>query len=193
MPTRSVRARVCQALMILWGWLSANAAEPPTTPILRIETGMHTAAIRRLATDAANRYLVTGSDDKTVRVWELATGRLARVLRPPIGPGNEGKVYVVALSPDATTVACGGWAGAWEGAHCIYLFDRASGRLLRRITGLPEVVLHLVYSPDGRFLAATLGEGGVRKWRVPDYDLAGEDRDYGARSYGASFDRAGRL
>ena len=103
------------------GKASAPAASPTTppaadsgpasTPFLRLETGMHTAAILRIGLDAANRYLVTGSEDKTVRVWELATGRLLRTLRLPIGGGNEGKVFAVALSPDGTTVAAGGRTG----------------------------------------------------------------------------------
>jgi len=66
----------------------AQSKEPPTAPILRLATGMHTAAIRRIGVDAANRYLVTGALDKTVRVWELATGRLLRTLRPPIDAGR---------------------------------------------------------------------------------------------------------
>ena len=61
------------------------AGEPLKDPILRIETGMHTARIERIAIDAENRYLITGSPDKTVRVWELATGKLIRTIRPPMG------------------------------------------------------------------------------------------------------------
>jgi len=49
-------------------------------PILRIDTGMHTAIIKKMDVDAAERYLVTGSDDKTVRVWSLSDGRLLRHL-----------------------------------------------------------------------------------------------------------------
>src|SRR5438132_132473 len=73
--------------------LQARAGEPPAAPILRIETGRHTAAIRRIAVDRAGRLLVTASDDKTLRLWELPSGRLLKVLRPPIGEGNEGKLY----------------------------------------------------------------------------------------------------
>src|SRR5438128_903912 len=127
---------------------------------------MHTASIRRIGVDAANHYLVTTSDDKTARVWELATGRLLRVLRPPIGEGNEGKLYAVAISPDGHTVAVGGWTKAETGAHNIYLFDRESGRLVRRIAGLPSDIKHLVYSPDGRWLAATLGQNGIRVYET---------------------------
>jgi len=172
----------------------AGAAEPPKEPILKIETGMHTAQIGRIGVDDANRYLVTASLDKSVRVWELATGRLLSVLRPPIGERNEGKIYAVDISPAGQTVACGGWTGwDWDGNAYIYLFHRTSGELTRRITGLPSVIYHLSFSPDGAYLAAALGSGGIRIFRVADGKLAGEDRYYGSDSYSVVFDRRGRL
>ena len=87
---------------------AAHSALSPQLPILTIETGMHTASINRIATDADGRFLITASDDKTIRVWELPSGRLAQIIRPPIGEGNEGKLHAVALSPDGVTIACGG-------------------------------------------------------------------------------------
>jgi len=157
-----------------------SATQPPTQPVLRIETGMHTANIRRIGVDASGRYLVTGSDDKTVRVWELAAGRLLRTLRPPIGEGDEGKIYAVAISPDGRLIAAGGWTKPETGAHNIYFFDRESGRLALQIGGLPKVVNHLAFSPDGTKLAAALGEGeGIRVFRVADGTEIG--RGVGAR------------
>jgi len=41
------------------------AAEPTAKPLLRLETGMHTAAVNAIAVDAAERTLVTASADKT--------------------------------------------------------------------------------------------------------------------------------
>ncbi len=183
----------------LVGWVRGHedtALEgPPREPFLRVEMGMHTAVITRIGIDAESRYLVTASEDKTIRVWEVVTGRLLKTLRPPIGIGNEGKLYAVALSPDGRTVATGGWTGGdWEKVNSIYLFDRESGRLIHRIPGLPNVIDHLVYAKDGRFLAATLGRNnGIRLYRTSDYSLIGEDKDYGAESFGADFDRQGRL
>jgi hypothetical protein len=46
----------------------AQAADPPTKPFPRIEAGQHTAPIHRIGVDAAGRWLVTASYDKTARI-----------------------------------------------------------------------------------------------------------------------------
>ncbi|WP_165741869.1 caspase family protein [Candidatus Thiosymbion oneisti] len=171
------------------------AAEIPRIPFPRIETGMHTAVIKRIAVDRAERFLVTGSRDKTVRIWSLPAGELLRTLRLPIDTGDEGKVYAVAIAPDGQTIAAGGWTGVWDGTTTsIYLFDRQSGRLQHRLTGLPNVVHHLDWSPDGRYLAASLGgKNGVRIYSTQDWAQHFQDRDYGDSSYSAHFDGRSRL
>lgn len=175
--------------------IPAQAAEPPAEPRLRIETGMHTAQIWRISTDRDNQWLATASIDKTVRVWELATGRFVQVLRPPIGEGHEGELSAVAFSPDGETIAAAGYTGwEWDQRCSIYLFQRASGRMLKRLSGLPNVINHLAWSPDGRSLAATLGaKNGVRLYRTRDFTALRGDSDYGDSSYGADFSRDGRL
>lgn len=87
----------------------------PAEPILRIETQQHLGKIPRISVDAAGNYLVTASEDKTARVWELSTGKLLTVLRPPIGEEKEGMLYATAIAPDGGTVAAAGWTGyEWE-------------------------------------------------------------------------------
>lgn len=192
---RHAKSIIPLLVLLLFPVILCRAELPPADPILRIETGMHTVNIWRISADARGRWLVTASDDKSLRVWELPTGRLARIIRPPIGFGNEGKLYSVAMSPDGRMVACGGWTrlGSEQG-NIIYIFDRASGRLVSRITGQPDVINHLAFSPDGRFLAAALGaNNGVRLFSVSGWFQTGEDRFYGDVCIFASFSGDGRL
>src|SRR6185295_9188229 len=102
------------------------------------------------------------------RLWELPSGRLLRVLRPPVGEDNEGKLFACALSPDGSLAAVGGWtAWEWEGKVSVYLFDTATGRLIRRIPGLPNGIGDLAFSAQGHYLAAGLGTGGgLRVWET---------------------------
>lgn len=169
---------------------------PDPPGILRLNTDMHTARINHIAVDAKEQYLVTGSHDKTARVWSLPDGKLLRVLRPPIGDGDEGKVYAVAISPDGKTVAVGGWTDCNEkGKSCsIYLFDRATGELQRRLSGLPSGIAYLAYSSDGQYLVTSLGgRNGIRIYETAQYTQVAQDREYGDISVWAEFDQQGRL
>jgi WD40 repeat protein len=132
--------------------------------VLVVDPGMHTAKISNASADKDGRWAVTGSNDKTVRVWSLADGSLARTIRLPEGPGDIGKVYAVAISPDGALIAAGGWTRSTDAdrQEQVYLFDRESGALVRRIDGLPNSVNHLAFSPDGIRLAAVLSHGGLR-------------------------------
>lgn len=192
-----VRPIVCSRLLVITCAVLTNtvalAASPtvPTEPFLRLNPANHTAPIIRISVDRNERYIATGSDDKTVCIWNLRTGRLEQLLRVPIGHGNPGKINAVALSPDATQVAVTGYG---LGDQIIYIFDRQSGRIQHTIKDLPTVVLHLTYSENGRYLAATLaGSNGLRVYETTSYREAGQDKEYSNASYWAAFDSRGRL
>jgi WD40 repeat protein len=182
-------------LFIVFGWLLGAQDQSAVKPFLRIETGMHTARILGADIDAAERIAVTASEDKTARVWDLNTGRLLQVLRPPQGEGNEGKLYAVAISPDGSTVAVGGFTRPEAGGDSpIYFFARATGELKRTITGLPDAVSHISYSRDGNYIVAVLaGSNGMRIYRTSDGQEVARDTKYGDTSYWAEFDRTGRV
>ena len=143
----------------------AGAREGTGAPSLRIEIGAHLAPIRSLVADRSGVHVVTAAEDKTARIWDAATGALLSVFRPPSGPGNDGKLYAVAMLPDASLFATGGWSAGNE----VYLVRRNDGRIVHRLPGLPEVVTHLSFSPDGRMLAVGLaGRNGVRVFQAVD-------------------------
>ena len=129
-----------------------------TTPILRLNSQMHTAPIKRISTDAQGKYILTASKDKTAKLWDAATGDFIRTFCPPIGLGNEGMLYAGAISPKAEIVAVAGWTGySWDKSASIYIFNTTSGEILQRLTGLGNVINDLEFSQDGKYLAAALG------------------------------------
>src|SRR5271165_1558455 len=164
------------AFCLFWTSGAALARDLPNAPQLRIEPGMHTAPIIDAGTDQSRDLLVTGALDKTVRIWALPELRLVRVLRPPIGSGNEGLVGAVALTPDGKIAAVGGWPAAGTGQYAVDLFDVATGRLARQFKA-DEPVVALAFSVDGLLLAAGLSKTGVRVWQVAGGTME-EDRDY---------------
>lgn len=157
------------------------AGEPSQEPLLAIEAGMHTALIGASSVTNDGSLLLTLSSDKTARLWELPSGRLLRVMRPPVGKGDEGKLGAGALSSDRALAAIGGSTGfEWDRSACVYLFDTTNGRLLRRLTGLPDVVMDIAFSENGRYLAAVLHGGhGLRVWETNDWREIGHDSEYG--------------
>jgi WD40 repeat protein len=172
-------------------------SEPSTQPLLRIETGMHTRMINRISMDAAGRYLVTGSDDKTARVWEVATGRLLRTLRPPIGASIDGILNAIAISPDSRFVATGGATGYQWGNNkfSLYVFDRETGAMVNQLW-LDGTIWSLAFSPDGNKLAVGLVGPGVKVINmagVKGSTVSEPEKDYGHIVNGLDFDRSGRL
>jgi WD40 repeat protein len=158
---------------------------------------MHTASIWSQAVDSEGRFAVTGSADRTVRIWSIADGKLLRTIWIPAGPDYVGSIYAVAINPDGSTIAAGGWTENISGRyHPIYLFDRETGTLIKRIHEdlLGNNTYFLTFSPDGRYLAATVGGGGLRVFdRDKDWSETFRDDSYGDRSEGASFSADGRL
>ena len=131
--------------------------------MLIIDPGMHTAPITAAGVDAAGTLAVTGSDDKSVRVWSLTDGKLLQTIRMPAGPGGIGKIYTVAMSLDGNLIAAGGWT-AWttdRREEFIYLLDARSGKMVKA---------HFGPTPSHRqsrlLLGWPLSGGGpcVRRW-----------------------------
>lgn len=175
-------AALATALGVLLAWPAPAAAarDPTPEPILRVEAGMHTTLIRRIAVDAPRQRLVTCSDDKTVRVWQMPEARLVTTLRVPIDAGHEGQLFAVAVSPDGKTVVTGGWTGwDWDGAASLYFFDVASGELVRRVGGFRDAINALLWTRDGEHLLVGLqGKGGLQRLRLSDHRIVASDLQY---------------
>ncbi len=111
----------------------------------------HTQGISDLSFTHDGRLLVTSSDDRTLRVWDLAQGQ-SRVLE-----GHTDEVWGLAISPDSRHVASAGKDGT------IRLWELATGRN-RILQGHLLSVVAVAFLPDGQRLLSAGEDGTVRLW-----------------------------
>ena len=164
------------ALCLQPGLAPAQSAPEAGTaqPTLVVEIGSHSAPARRIDVNAARGLVVTVSDDRTARVWDLNSGELRQVLRP-LAQGLEiGRLYGAAIHPGEPLVAVAGTSGGRDTAHLIYLFDLDSGALRRTIDARAGDIRKLVWSPDGTVLLAGYNgpdSNGVRAFALDGREL----------------------
>ena len=112
----------------------------------------HEAIISSVAVTSDGRLAVTGSQDQTVRIWDLVMGKSLRTLKCPC------EVWDVALSPDDQTV----FSVCDDGA--IRAWDMVSGELMHTFRGHSDCVEALAVSPDGKRLVSGSEDDSLSIW-----------------------------
>jgi len=153
-------------------WAQPATPGTPEPPLLMIESGSHSAPVRRIDVHAERGIAVTASDDRTARVWGLAGGELRHVLRPLAFGAQAGRLYGVAIHPREPLVALAGTTGEAGRPHLIYLFDVDSGVLVRTFDAKAGDIRKLAWSADGSVLLAGYnGTHGVRAFALDGREL----------------------
>lgn len=104
------------------------------------------------STDAT--FLVSSSDDQTIRIWDVATGQCLRTLY------HTTRVRSIALCPDGTLFASGSDDGT------IRLWDARTGECLSTLAGHDDRVWSVAFDPTGTRLASGGTDCTVRVWDV---------------------------
>ncbi|MEL6702724.1 MAG: WD40 repeat domain-containing protein [Bacteroidota bacterium] len=97
--------------------------------------------------------LVTAASDRTLRVYDAATGALVQTL-----PGHDDYVVHVAWLADGQGLASASYDGT------VKLWDLATGELTRTLRGHTGTLFYVDASPDGTRLASTATEGELIVW-----------------------------
>ena len=95
------------------------------------------------------------SGDGTIKIWEVASGRVLHTLR-----GHDGPVASVAFAPDGAMLASG------SRYNTIRIWEVASGRVLHTLRGHTDWVWSVAFAPDGATLASGSWDGTIRLWAV---------------------------
>jgi WD40 repeat protein len=114
----------------------------------------HSGPVTCVACSPDGRFVATGSWDRTLRVWDLNTGREKSRLS-----GHSRSIWTVAFSPDSKKVLSGGEDST------IQIWDVESGKLLRTLRGHRKgtTVATLVAFRGDRALSASW-DRTVRQW-----------------------------
>ncbi len=101
------------------------------------------------------KTLFSSSRDDTIKVWDVATGRLKQTLT-----NHSGDVYSVAFSHDGRTMASG------AADKKIILWDAATLKPIRTLDGHTAAIRELAFSPDDKTLASAGEDNTFRLWDV---------------------------
>jgi len=114
----------------------------------------HSDCLDSVAYSPDGRYLASGSRDNTIKIWEVATGKVRTIT------GHSGWVFSVAYSPDGRYLASG------SADKTIKIWEVATGKQLRTLTDHSMTVWSVAYSPDGRYLASGSLDKTIKIWEV---------------------------
>ncbi len=115
----------------------------------------HNAAIKAVTYSKDGKYLFTGSRDKTIKLWEIATGR---ELRSFYGHGST--INDLAVSPDGRHILS---SSADKTAK---LWDIKTGDLLQTFVGHKELLTSVSFHPDGKSIITAGYDNEAILWDV---------------------------
>jgi WD40 repeat protein len=151
---QAIQARLRQEDELEKTRLQAILNTPTSTkPEVFVQLG-HSDHVNAVAFSPDGKLALSGSRDKTLKLWEVKSGREIRSFT-----GHSSYVLAVAFSPDGKLALSG------SDDLTLRLWEVSSGREIRSFTGHSYPVLGVAFSPDGK-LALSGGYKTLKLWEV---------------------------
>jgi WD40 repeat protein len=126
----------------------------PHPALLRTLEG-HVAGVRGCAMSLDGRLIVSASEDKTVKVWETANGKLLHSLE-----GHSWGVTGCAVSLDGRLIVSA------SDDKTVKVWETANGKLLHSLEGHASMVNGCAISPDGKLIVSASADQTLKVWEM---------------------------
>ena len=115
----------------------------------------HSSDVNSVAFSGDGKLLASGSDDNTIKLWNVANQQEIRTLK-----GHSTWVWAVAFSPDGKTLASG------SADKTIKLWNLETGEEIGTLKGHSDGVSSITFSPDGKTLASGSLDKTIKLWNL---------------------------
>ncbi len=126
-----------------------------TSMVLCIYRG-HSDRVNALAWSPDSRSIASGSDDKTLQVWDALTASHMTTV------GESSSVKAISWSQQSDLIAYG------SGDATVQIWDRGSQRKIYTYRRHSSPVIAVAWSPRGPFIASVSHETSVQVWQLPN-------------------------
>ncbi|MDF5736871.1 MULTISPECIES: serine/threonine-protein kinase [unclassified Nostoc] len=139
----------------------------------------HSSMVHAIAISSDGQFIASGSNDKTIKLWQVGTGKLVRQLGRWFS-GHSNMVHSVAFSPISSNLSYQGEfgksagvtdlnrgilaSGSWD--NTIKFWDVNTGKEIRTLIGHANWVNSVAFSPDGKFLVSGSADCTIKLWQV---------------------------
>lgn len=117
----------------------------------------HTGKVTTMGISKDSKKLVSGSEDKTIKIWNLQTGHLIKTLE-----GHVGKINCLAISPDNQIIVSA------SNDKTVKIWDLKRGTLLRTLEGHSKVVRAVTISPDCKTIISGSWDNTIKVWGITE-------------------------
>ncbi|GAB4226854.1 MAG: hypothetical protein Kow0049_06350 [Stanieria sp.] len=112
----------------------------------------HQGSILTVDISPNNQLIATGSNDKTVKIWQR-DGKLLKTLQ------HSATIHRLAFSPDSRQIV----SGSLDGTLSLWKID---GTLIKKIQAHQAPIWGVAVSPDGKIIASASGDQTIKLWQM---------------------------
>ncbi|MBW2638228.1 MAG: hypothetical protein JRC86_12065, partial [Deltaproteobacteria bacterium] len=149
---KSMLEQACAIKSGIWLRPLTDSLTPPGGPLISTMEG-HNSSVRAVAVTPDGRRAVSGSNDDTIKVWDLENGQSIRTME-----GHNDSVRAVAVTPDGRRAVLGLYN------KTIKVWDLENGQSIRTMEGHNDSVRAVAVTLDGRRAVSGSGDKTIKVW-----------------------------